>query len=540
MNSQDFSAGSCGGPLVAEIPGLVGLCIALGVDTTSLSTPERRLLADVPIPSSVTLEATRAFVLDGQDPLGDWYCALVTPEERRPRGQTYTPRLIVDSMIRWASTQGMPSRVVDPGAGSGRYVLAALKAFPDATGVALDVDPIACLMQRANAAVLGIGDRCKVVLGDYREMQLPDCEGSTLIIGNPPYVRHHQIDPKWKRWLASASKAKGLSASGLAGLHAHFFLATAGLARPGDLGAFITSSEWLDVNYGKLIRDLLLGELGGVSLHVLDPTSMPFSDANVTGTITCFRVGDAPTSIRIQQVKKPSELGSLNKGRLVSRHRLQESNRWSTLTRVTPKLSDGFVELGEIARVHRGAVTGANKTWVTSAGETDLPSSVLFPSVTKARELFASNGTLTATEQLRLVIDLPVDLGAFPDSERSSIQRFLKQAKSLNVDRGYIASTRRAWWSVGLRSPAPLLATYMARRPPAFVRNLTDARHINIAHGIYPRVELGAELLDALAVYLRTSVTLGQGRTYAGGLTKFEPKEMERIPVPTPDMLSQR
>jgi hypothetical protein len=29
-------------------------------------------------------------------------------------------------------------------------------------------------------------------------------------------------------------------------------------------------------------------------------------------------------------------------------------------------------------------------------------------------------------------------------------------------------------------------------------------------------------------------VTLGDGRTYAGGLTKFEPGEMERLPVPDP------
>jgi hypothetical protein len=40
--------------------------------------------------------------------------------------------------------------------------------------------------------------------------------------------------------------------------------------------------------------------------------------------------------------------------------------------------------------------------------------------------------------------------------------------------------------------------------------------------------------LDALARHLATTVTLGQGRTYAGGLTKFEPGEMERLPVPAP------
>jgi hypothetical protein len=87
---------------------------------------------------------------------------------------------------------------------------------------------------------------------------------------------------------------------------------------------------------------------------------------------------------------------------------------------------------------------------------------------------------------------------------------------------------------VGLREPAPILATYMARRPPAFTRNLAGARHINIAHGLYPRVDLPDDAVERLLAALRRSVTVHDGRTYAGGLTKFEPREMERLPVPDP------
>jgi hypothetical protein len=77
----------------------------------------------------------------------------------------------------------------------------------------------------------------------------------------------------------------------------------------------------------------------------------------------------------------------------------------------------------------------------------------------------------------------------------------------------------------------------MARRPPTFVRNDAEARHINIAHGLYPRTPVDPTLLDRLADHLRGAVSTAQGRTYAGGLVKFEPKEMERIPVPTWQML---
>ena len=43
--------------------------------------------------------------------------------------------------------------------------------------------------------------------------------------------------------------------------------------------------------------------------------------------------------------------------------------------------------------------------------------------------------------------------------------------------------------------------------------------------------------MDGLAAFLRRSVSQAQGRTYAGGLTKFEPGEMERLPVPAPALL---
>ena len=78
----------------------------------------------------------------------------------------------------------------------------------------------------------------------------------------------------------------------------------------------------------------------------------------------------------------------------------------------------------------------------------------------------------------------------------------------------------------------------LARRPPGFVRNTAKARHLNIAHGLYPRQPMSDFLLRRLVEFLSANVRLSDGRTYAGGLTKFEPREMERIFVPSPQMLA--
>ncbi len=514
---------------------LVGAAVALGAESIpTVSQAEKNLARAVdPItPSRSTLLVYREAIKAGQDPLGTEYCQLFPSEARRSSGATFTPGKIVESMVGWAS-QGPPfDRIIDPGSGSARFAIAAGTAIPKAGIVAIELDPLVALLSRANLAIRGMRRRAKVEVADYRRFSAPQITGRTLYIGNPPYVRHHNIEPQWKRWLTSTAGSLGLSASQLSGLHLYFVLATAANASAGDRGVFITSAEWLDVNYGSLMRDLLLDGLGGEAIHVIAPEVEPFDDAQTTGAITSFEIGSRPRSLRLKSVKSVADLGKLKGGQRVRRERLAETRRWTPLLRTARKIPAGHIEIGDICRVHRGAVTGANRIWVVDPAETDLPRSVLFQSVTRARELFTAGDTLSTRENLRAVVSLPADLDLLDPEHRGPVERFLKSAKRLGVHRGYVASHRSSWWSVDLRAPAPILATYMARRSPAIVRNLADARHINIAHGFYPREVLSRPVLDRLAAAVRSSIHVGQGRTYAGGLTKFEPREFERILIP--------
>ena len=524
--------------LVQSVPELAAVAVALGArQVQGWSAAEEDLVNALPAPDPAVVEAVWQAIQSGEDPLGETFARLVAPEQRRPLGATYTPYPIVSAMLRWAAAQGCPVRVVDPGAGSARFLVAAGRVFPVADLWAVESDPIAAVLARGHLAAAGVGARARVVVGDYREIEIPPVAGRTLYIGNPPYVRHHLLAPRWKGWLVRTARRFGLAASQLAGLHVYFFLATAEHARVGDLGVFITAAEWLDVNYGRLMRELLLGVLGVKTIQLIEPAALPFPDAATTGVITGFEIGATPCTVGLGRVATIDELGTLTTGVPVRRERLEAARRWTYLTRTAVDKPAEFIELGELCRVHRGQVTGANSIWIAGAHSKGLPASVLFPSVTKARELFAANGVLTDPAQLRFVIDIPAELDGFDQDDRHRVEQFLAYARSCGADQGFIARHRRAWWAVGLREPAPILATYMARRPPAFVRNVAAARHINIAHGLYPREPLAEPVLCALAAYLANHTMLALGRTYAGGLTKFEPREMERLLIPPPESL---
>jgi len=78
----------------------------------------------------------------------------------------------------------------------------------------------------------------------------------------------------------------------------------------------------------------------------------------------------------------------------------------------------------------------------------------------------------------------------------------------------------------------------MGRRRPRFVLNESGAVNLNNLHGVTP---LGEFLGDPVRLRALLAVANGQmsledparyGRTYGGGLTKFEPSEVENLPLP--------
>lgn len=507
-----------------------------------LSDSERRMLMAAEPVSAKTARLYKAQIQTGGDPLGSAFCRIRSPRARRASGATFTPERIIQAMTEWALAQGSPlGRIVDPGTGSGRFLLKAAHAFSQAELLGIEIDPLAALTARANLSAAGLESRSRVVVSDYRSpLALEDNQAKTLFIGNPPYLRHHGIESGWKAWLSAKAASLNAPASQLAGLHAYFFLSTVLHGKPGDLGVFVTSAEWLDVNYGKLIRHLFLDGLGGQSLTLIDPKIRVFEDAATTAAICCFKLGSRSKGFFLNHVSDREGQIRLGSGRKVQRERLVKEQRWSRLILPPrPKPAKGLIELGELCRVHRGQVTGANRIWIEGPHSAGLPDSVLFPSVTRASDLFKAGLVLEDAARLRRVIDIPADLSLLSKEERKRVERFLRYAKSRDVHQGYIASNRKAWWSVGLKEPAPILSTYMARRPPAFVRNLAKARHINIAHGIYPRQPLEEGVLQALVRCLSNETSLREGRSYAGGLVKFEPKEVERLLIPSLDQLQQ-
>ena len=76
---------------IETVPSLVSLALALGAeDAGDLSAAEKWLVDEAhgARTTAALVRGVRGMIRRGEDPLGDAYCTIRSPEERRPLGQT--------------------------------------------------------------------------------------------------------------------------------------------------------------------------------------------------------------------------------------------------------------------------------------------------------------------------------------------------------------------------------------------------------------------------------------------------------------------
>lgn len=516
-------------PSINEIVGLAIACGAVEVGGP-LSRSESALVQTAASVGAIAGRRIRGEIRQGGDPLGDALCAIRSPLERRPLGAFYTRPTIVEPMVEWALDR-KPMRFVDPGCGSGRFSVAAAGRNRSLHIVAVDLDPVATLLTRAALAAVG-AKNARVLNADYLTADIPHIGGRSAFVANPPYVRHHAIDAQTKAQATLLAMSVGHKISGLAGMHALFYLATlAKHGRKGDVGAFVTSAEWLDVGYGSVIRSMFTNGLGGRSLTVYDPQGVPFDDAMTTAAIATFCIGEEPRIARLRRVAGGGRAIRLEyRGLSVDRNLLATANRWSPLL-------DGGTEtdlsqtIGTLFRVSRGQVTGCNHYFVMPLARAHELGIAEFcvPLISRAEEVFESAGALRNNAQRMVGLQVPRD---YDVSQHADLAAYIRAGEARGVHLGYVASRRKPWYSVAFSAP-PVVATYMARQAPVFARNPDALGIINVVHGLYPREPLNEDALDTIVQRLNRTRRqfVGRGRTYHGGLEKFEPREMERLPL---------
>ena len=143
---------------------------------------------------------------------------------------------------------------------------------------------------------------------DHTDILLPEL---TAVIGNPPYVRQEKFVGAQKDKLAKllSLRARGLGLSGRSDIHCYFWPAAAYFLREGGYFGFLTSSSWLDVEYGFALQKWIL--LNFRLIAILESTADPwFPDARVKTCATILQkcadsASRMATLVKFVRVKRP-------------------------------------------------------------------------------------------------------------------------------------------------------------------------------------------------------------------------------------------
>lgn len=479
-----------------------------------------------------------------------------TQAERNRLGQFATPFELACPITEYALTllpQSAPLRFLDPAVGAGAFFSALRHSVsPDrieaAEGYELDSH------YGIPAQGLWSASGLQVHLDDFTRTAAPETDAGrfNLIVCNPPYVRHHHLAGDEKgRLHRLARQVAGLPLSGLSGLYCYFLALAHGWMASDGIAAWLIPSEFMDVNYGKVIKHYLLDRVTLLRVHRFDPIDVQFEDALVSSAVIWLRNASAPAEHEVEFTFGGS-VSAPRMSRMIRADVLTREPKWTRFPNAEVRPAKKGVTLGDLFTIKRGVATGGNDFFILSKERIvslGLPMECFRPILPGPRylstdEVMNDCDGNPATDRSLFLLDCRLQEDEI-QTRYPSLWRYLQSGKP-EVSSRYLCRHRNPWYAQEERPHTPFVCTYIGRgdakngRPFRFILNHSQATAANVYLLLYPKAALAlalardASLLRKLWQALNlidAHDLLAAGRVYGGGLHKLEPRELAQAPA---------
>lgn len=476
-----------------------------------------------------------------------------TTRERNRLGQFATPTALARDILAYAQELLPPSAAVeflDPALGTGSFYSALVSIFPpERIGAArgVEIDPHYAVPSRE----LWSGSSLELRIADFTQLEAEPRHN--LLICNPPYVRHHHLDAAYKASLQRrAEQACGSRIGGLAGLYCYFMgLAHAWLA-PDAISGWLIPSEFMDVNYGRALKQYLLQKVTLLHIHRFDPNDGQFQDALVSSAVVWFR-NAPPTRDHLVKFSFGGSLAAPTVEGHISTLALAEEKKWTRFPNAAVRLKSSAPTVSDFFKIKRGLATGDNRYFIMTketAEARGISRDFLRPILPSPRyvmddEIGSDQEGLPTIERRLFLLDprLPEDE---IEREHPALWAYLQEGRAQGLHERYLCAHRSLWYSQENRPAPPIICTYLGRsdsksgRPFRFILNHSQATIANVYLAMYPTPILEAALSRNPGLIrevwkalnrITPEQLLGEGRVYGGGLHKLEPKELANVPA---------
>ena len=470
--------------------------------------------------------------------------------DRKMKGIYYSPPDVAMAMVMWA-IRNKNDTVFDPSFGGCVFLESAVNRLrqlgasaPERRTAGVDIDDNAW-SDAAKLIEAGALQR-HFLTADFLEVQPRNIDGPfKVVIGNPPYVRHHRLDLSIYKAAQESIISDGFSLSGRASYWAYFVLHAMRFVAPEGRLALILPGAVLHADYAKNIRKALRDSFDEVSVIIINERI--FAEAEEESVIVLGEgYGGGKGVVRVGHTNRKGIDLDANSIHQITR-KLAESELACTwyrgiidpsLLRLYNCLAEQCTRLGNQAQIHIGAVTGAKKYFVLTDRVIEkykIEKTCLKPIIAKASQLHGLVlkksdivGRNKKKEQPYLfsppVVDCPAGASAY-----------IKWGESEGFQNGSKCLRRKQWYLVPDIEPPDAFLMYMAGSAVRLVLNKARIPCTNTLYAVNWRISSknNASLIACAMLSSITQLSAElEGRSYGGGMLKLEPSDAARLVLP--------
>ena len=420
-----------------------------------------------------------------------------------------------------------------------------------------DIDRFAFDQLTSKFGLINVSDR--FILSDFLELNQRSFAAHKFdtVIGNPPYISHHNMDGTQKENAHAILCETGAKLSTKASLWAYFLIHGIRFVKDGGRMAWVLPSSFLNTNYGQEVHDILINNFAKVVAIVLNERIFLLEGAEERSVIVlCENKGTkSPNNISVHYADSIAVLEDCSSSFALrsTTNNLSERVAYNVLsTEANVILNSLFTHsdvysFGDLADIRIGIVTGDNGFFIVNkevAIKHRLSTAMLKPIVTKYRMI--SGLALTKDD-----IDYEITKGVkclLIDTTKirknsSSLIKYLERYPADKFKTNKTFAKRGIWHRPNDGRTPDAFMSYMQHDGPKIALNTVGTTCTNTVHRIYFKTNCEQKRKLAAISFLSTLTQISaeiEGRSYGSGVLKQEPSEAKKLKICIPNQFSDQ
>lgn len=485
--------------------------------------------------------------------------------EKKQYGVFYTPKRVADVLCKWA-IRSKSDKVLEPSFGGcdflessrSRFIeLGLRKAVAEKRLYGADVDPSA--FNTLSTFLANPNGHFKQK--DFLSLSLSSFpvneKGFDAVVGNPPYVSHHNMSKGQKETAFEALSNGDFELGGRASLWAYFVLHSLHFLKPGGRMAWVLPSSFLYSDYSRQVREILSKRFEKcllINLHERLFVNAGTEEISVITLCEGLIENNPKPNLQIVSASNASEITNVidrwGSDKIKAKASTHPSEKLSNAEakKLFEKLSNdsSTKSLGDLFDIQIGIVSGSNSFFILNSEswkKNDLPDKVASHVLTKFR---FSKGLILDLEDIETIRQIGEDCLLVDTTKVSKIEGKLHEyLETFPKDKIETMSTftRRkrsgVWHRFNDNRIPDAFFPYMQNKGTWIIINKAGINATNSIHRLYRREgvsekDLKLASISILSTFSQLSAEV-EGRTYGAGVLKHEPSEAVKIKLFMPE-----